>query len=84
MLGIETVAVLFPVLVGRNVIVKVVLLPGIIVLLVELVLVLNSEEFCPFISRIGDPWRYKVDIPIFSTVKEIAALEEFTVTLPKS
>ena len=84
MLEIETVAALSPTLVGLSLIVKVVLSPDVIVVSVELIFTENSKAFMPVIMAIGEPVKFKFAKPIFSIVKIIARLEEFTDKLPKS
>ena len=78
--AIETVADLFPTLVGLNVIEKVVLLPNVIVESVELIFALNSEAFAPVSKTIGEPVKFKSAYPVFSIVKVIAELEAPTRT----
>ena len=74
MLEIETITALFPTFVGLSVIVKVVLLPGVIVVFVELVFTENSKAFRPVILTIGEPVKFKSAYPVFPIVKIIDSL----------
>ena len=79
--AIEIVAVLFPRLVGLNVIEKVVLLLGVTGVVVELVFVLNSVAFVPVILTIGEPFKSKFVTPTFSIVNVTGELDSPTRTL---